>query len=79
VSTLAQHLQTRVPLERETAGLLARIADMPASVVTTLVSEVDRRERLFADLRAASPRTGEHPRLAALRSVTADVQAGRFA
>lgn len=74
-------LSHAVEVDRATTNLLALLGPAvgPSRVVDAVTDEVERRTRLFADLRATSPRAGEHPRLAALQSVTADVLAGRFA
>lgn len=76
-----QGLRNLHDIDRATANLLALLGPSvgPSVVVDAVTDEVERRTRLFADLRTASPRAGQHPRLAALQSVTADVLAGRFA
>lgn len=61
---------------QEAAMKLALV--LPPDRMQEAFAEVERRAELFGRIRSSSPNSGEHPQLAALESVTADVTYGRI-
>ena len=55
-----------------------KIAALVGERLPDVSAEIDRREKVFADMQVSSPNTHEHPRVAALESVLSDAVMGRF-
>lgn len=51
---------------------------VPPSRMSEVWEEVERRSKLFEGIRRGSPKAGEAPQVAALRSVYADATCGRL-
>ena len=64
-------------VERENKAIRLLVLVGPARL-DAAVREVERRAALFAEVRASSPKRGEHPELAAFDSVINDATFGRL-
>jgi hypothetical protein len=75
--TRSQKLSVQLAADLEAAWAKLAVVAGPDRL-DSLRAEVERRERIFREHRRRLPHSGEHPTLAALRSVTDDVSFGRL-
>lgn len=68
----------QVAVEAEIESLTVQIAMVSQDQLESITSEVDRRALMFAEIRQSSVHAGEHPRIAALKSVLNDAVNGRL-